>query len=222
MKVAVVGSSAGLGAAVALRHARRDDDVVAVARRGDRLKQLAESTPPRAGKWVSVTADVTSPEGLAACLEASAGCDRIYLTAAVNAGIRHTIALNFEAHCRIAEALDRRGLQVVAISSLAAVVAFPDLEVYGASKAALEQWFASHSRTAESDLLIVRPGRFASEFHTGPLPFDPGSLPHGRAAEVVAAADSSRSGTVTLGGVRDRIAVAVSRIFGPVHALGVL
>ena len=222
MRAAVIGASSGLGAALALSHHSRGDDVIATARRRERLSHLRTYSTSEGAPWQSVGADISTDVGFATTVDAVRAADRIYLCAATNSTPTATVAVNLVAPIRIAEAVDRRGLQVVVLSSLTAVVAFPTLGTYGATKAGLEHWVASHRQRCLADVLLVRPGQFQSEFHTGPAPFDHASLPHQRAAQVIAACDHRRSGTVTMGGYRDKVAATASRVLGPVRSLRLL
>ena len=236
MKVGVVGASSGLGAAIAAYHSRRGDNVVAVARRMTRLEKIADalrnpvaldaittgaSDAPTNGHWVSVQADITANVLQKEFLDALTDAQRIYLVAGVNADPRTTFETNVLAPIRIAQAVDNVGLQLVAISSLAAVVAFPGLAVYCASKAALEHWMACWRSIAHADVLVVRPGQFASEFHSGQQAFDFERLPHRRAFEVAKLADNHRQGVHTIGW-RDRLAAFGARLVGPEQALRLL
>ncbi len=236
MKVGVVGASSGLGAAIAACHSRRGDHVVAVARRMARLEEIADalrhsvdldaiitgvSEAPQNGHWVSIQADVTATVFQQEFLDALTGAQRIYLVAGVNADPRSTFETNVLAPIRIAQAVDSVGLQLVVISSLAAVVAFPGLADYCASKAALEQWMACWRSIAHADVLVIRPGQFDSEFHSGPQTFDFEGLPHQRALEVAQLADHYREGLHTIGW-RDRAAAFGARLVGPKQALRLL
>ena len=70
-RVLVVGASAGIGRAVVLRAAALGAEVVAVARRGNRLTDLAGEVAAAgsAGSVIAVTADVTRPGDGAALAE---------------------------------------------------------------------------------------------------------------------------------------------------------
>lgn len=222
MRVCVVGASSGLGAALGLKHRERGDGVVALGRRGMRLAQLGDISNAYPGTWESVAADLTDPQGFTSCVERASTCDRVYLCAASNGDVEETMNLNFIVQARLAVALDRPGLRLVVISSLAAKVAFKEMPHYCASKAALEHWIAGHRQGASASIIVVRPGQFDSEFHTGPRDLRIERLPHERASEVARVADGRSEGTVTLGGLRDRVAAAVAGAIGPVHARRVL
>ena len=60
----VTGASSGLGAEMALALARAGSDVVAVARREDRLLELAESATDLAGSITHCVADLSSSDGV--------------------------------------------------------------------------------------------------------------------------------------------------------------
>jgi len=62
--VVITGASAGIGRATALALARRGDRVVGCARRGDRLKALADEAAGAGGEFVPVVADVTSEDAV--------------------------------------------------------------------------------------------------------------------------------------------------------------
>lgn len=235
MRVAIVGASSGLGAAIAIHHYRHGHYVTAVARRVERLDQLAgvvggighptradDATVPTASRWTSIKADVTSDSDQDRLSTQLCDAERIYLVAGINADPRATFETNVLSLAWLAHAIDRDGLQVVVISSLAAVVAFPDLAAYSASKAALEHWMACHRATARAAVLVIRPGQFESDFHSGPRPLDIEQLPLSRATEVAKLADRHRDGLRTIGGWRDRLAAACARVVGPDRARRVL
>ena len=60
--VVVTGASAGMGAAIAQRFVEEGANVVAVARRLERLEELAESVKDAPGKLVPCQGDISNPE----------------------------------------------------------------------------------------------------------------------------------------------------------------
>jgi NAD(P)-dependent dehydrogenase (short-subunit alcohol dehydrogenase family) len=232
--VAVVGASSGLGAALALVHAARGDLVVALARREDRLERLRThvlATSPTA-KWVSLRADLCDPddlEAIASQLE-DVALDRVYLNAAATppdlcggpperlATIEAFHRLLFAGHVVLTETLVERGTlsptsRVVAISSLAATIPFPELELYSAGKAALEAWCRTARHRGGPRFTIVRPGVFTSEFF-GPAELEVSSLPTAKAVQIAQLVDAGRD-FVDIGGWRDVLASRLSSLIGP-------
>ena len=62
----ITGASSGIGAVYADRLARSGYDLILVARRADKLRQLAEDLTTRTGRSVeTLAADLTSPSDLA-------------------------------------------------------------------------------------------------------------------------------------------------------------
>jgi uncharacterized protein len=235
-KVAVLGASSGLGAALALIHHHRGDELIVVARRSDRLVTMCEAAKRRSqhsGGWSSVKADLTSVEDLkkvAAVLVANAPLGRIYLNAAQaqpksTGSLEERLALTerfigllFKGYVALVETLiDCRALlpgsTVVAISSLAAALPFEGMELYCAGKAALEAWCKTIRLRGGPRVAIVRPGRFESEFfETRPLDLD--RLPYAKARRIIRAVDR-RKDWIEVGGLRDMMANRLSSLLGP-------
>lgn len=69
----VTGASSGIGEATARTLAARGASVVVVARRADRLEQLADEITAKGGTVLAVTADVTDVERLREAIETAAG-----------------------------------------------------------------------------------------------------------------------------------------------------
>lgn len=234
-QVAVVGASSGLGAALATVHARRGDTVIAVARREERLRQLHSELLPRAaaGSWVPMRADLRDTGDVAALADrlSASQLDRLYLSAGANqpdvtgglAERLHVIEpyfrLIFCAYIGLTEELiERKALsqasRVVAISSLAAAVPFPQLELYSAGKAALEAWCRGARGPGRPGFTIVRPGLFKSEFFRPSETLRHGDIPLQKAARIVQLADQGRD-FVDVGGWRDVAVSRLSSLIGP-------
>jgi|SRR5712691_6568179 len=151
----VTGASSGIGKQLARQLAGDGCDLVIVARRSGLLEQLAADL--RAAHHVSVeilTADLTSPAGLAAVRERlsqqTSPIELLVNNAGVGAegsfadlpadSIEGQVSLNVAAlvaltHAALPSMLRRRHGGVLNVSSVAGFVALPGSAVYGATKA---------------------------------------------------------------------------------------
>jgi short-subunit dehydrogenase len=177
--VVVTGASSGIGEAAARWLAReRDAQLVLVARREDRLRELAESIG-RDASYLAV--DVTedgSPDSVRSFVEERFGRLDVLVN---NAGarftggtvedLRKTMEVNFFAPVRLTEALlpllrSGDGGAVVNVASVAARVARPATGAYSASKSALISWTdALRAEEAENGVHVgtVLPGFIKTE-----------------------------------------------------------
>jgi uncharacterized protein len=185
VRVAVVtGASAGIGEATAIRLAREPGtELVLVARRGERLRELADSLPCRATQLAVDLTDEEAPGRLRAHLEAEHG-GRLHLLVN-NAGaawrggfaetgaenVRRHMELNFDAVVRLTEELlpllraSAPGA-IVNVASTAGRVARARTGAYSASKFALIGWTdALHAEEKPHGVHVglVLPGFIATE-----------------------------------------------------------
>ena len=195
----VTGASSGIGAVYADRLAARGYDLVLVARRIERLKQLADTLTVAHGVEVhAIEADLTQETGLApvedvlrsearvSLLVNNAGNGKLSSTADMaDADAASTIALNVVAPTRLARAvlpafLKRNSGAIINISSVMALQALPITTLYSATKSYLLMFSQGlQSELADTGVRVqaVLPAGTATEFydHAGvPLSaFDP-------------------------------------------------
>jgi short-subunit dehydrogenase len=188
----VTGASSGIGEATARRLAREPrTQLILVARRADRLQQLAEEIGSNARV---IAADLTDPEAarhIADTVQSEFGALHLLVN---NAGaawrgsfadtgwsnLERHMTLNFEAPARLIEALlallratarqqpppDGRQVAIVNVASTAGRVARPKSGAYSASKYALAGWTdALHNEEAPHGVHVglVLPGFVKTE-----------------------------------------------------------
>lgn len=181
----VTGASSGIGKVYAERLAARGHDVVLVARREERLREIASDLRQRFSINAEVlAADLSNPSGV------SAVTDRISTDASVsllvnNAGfstlkpltqtadevVRGMIALNVTALTLLSRAAllafkGRGGGTLVNVGSGAGFSPYPDIPVYGATKAYVFLFTQSLQNEVEGTAVrvqLVLPGAVVSE-----------------------------------------------------------
>ena len=195
----VTGASAGLGAEYCRQLAERCEVIIGVARRGDRLQNLAAELAGSV-KFHALEADLTSIEGVARTMEALRQKGPVdYLVN--NAGFstfgafekvpvdeqRNMVSLHIDATitlCRAAVPFMRgRGAgHIINVSSMGAFVPGKGLAVYGATKAFLNYFSqALQVELAGSGIEVqaLCPGYIHTEFHAQMKSqgFDKGRIP---------------------------------------------
>ena len=153
MHVAITGASSGIGEALARRYIARGTDVTLVARRGDRLREIATGAPARVH---TVTADLSDVAHVTDWIESAvarlgpidvlvnnAGASMIHPTPdtdwnAAEELFRLNVLAPLKLTCTLLPGMIARGSGcIVDIASVAALGAQPGFFVYGASKSAL-------------------------------------------------------------------------------------
>jgi len=157
-KVALItGASSGIGRAAAIKFATESAQVVAVARRADRLAEVAEEIQSNGGVCKTIAADVTQESSIdrvvRETVEQFGGIDVLVNAAGIiaNGTIENTKLPDwdymFNVNVRAPFYLTQRALphlierkgNVVNVSSVTGIRAFPNVLAYCASKAALDQ-----------------------------------------------------------------------------------
>lgn len=185
-RVAVVtGASSGIGAATAIGLARQGADVVAVARRADRLEAVVQECRRHRPGSFAVPTDVADPAACTALIrrveDETPGLDILVN----NAGIpmrRHANELTMADIRRVTEVnyfgavqltldalpgmLERQRGAIINVTSVSAYIPVPRAAAYGGSKAALSRF--THGLTidlAGSGIRagVVSPGPIATE-----------------------------------------------------------
>lgn len=214
----VTGASSGIGVAYAERLAREGYDLVLVARRRERLDELAGRLRKHNGIQADViSADLTDPQGLAK-VETSVGSDEALTLLINNAGfagyqpfvsidpkvIDDLISIHIRAVARLSRAalpgMIRRGSgAVINVASLLAFSAMlppnplPSRATYAGAKAfilAFTQALAGELNGTRVGVQVCLPGRVSTEFHVM-HGIDTSKLPPAMTAEDVVTASLS-------------------------------
>lgn len=183
----VTGASSGLGMEFAHRLAERGADLVLVARRADRLEQLATELRAKYGTTCTVVPlDLTAPDAVASLVATLAAAGIRLSTLVNNAGfgthgtfatldpdrIADEIQLNVTALVELTrtflpELLASSNGALVNVASTAAFQPMPRMAVYGATKAfvlSFTEAIASENRRSSLKVLALCPGPTTTEF----------------------------------------------------------
>jgi uncharacterized protein len=180
----VTGASSGIGLEFARVLARRGHPVLAVARRRERLEELAREASAQGGRIEPLAADLVTEQGLISVVRRIEDLGEIDLLVN-NAGLANAgdfvgasldrevaaIELNVEAVVRLTHSVLQRMVQRQrgAILNLASVVAFqpfPHFAVYAATKAfvlSFTEALAEETRGTGVRILALCPGSVATE-----------------------------------------------------------
>jgi short-subunit dehydrogenase len=185
-RILITGASQGIGRALAVEAARRGARVLAAARNGDLLHELAEEVRKAGGSLEVVVADVTGPEDRQRMVEAAqvhfGGLDVLINNAGIGATgqfsdagpdrLRKIFEVNFfgltETTRLFIPVLEKGNRPaIVNISSIAGKRGIPSRSEYSASKFAVQGF--SEALRAELvrfgiDVLIVNPGLTQTNF----------------------------------------------------------
>ena len=178
--VVITGASSGIGAALARELGRRGHSVGLLARRAEKLDELAESMRAEGAQVATASADVTDRQalllGIRTLEEALGPCEILVANAGIGGRLdptkwdaqpnRKVFEVNYFGAMNAVEVviggmLERRSGQLVVISSVAATRGLPPAGPYSASKAAIStMWEALRVQLAPHGVscLTVHPG----------------------------------------------------------------
>jgi short-subunit dehydrogenase len=234
----VTGASSGVGLVFARELARRGYNVLAVARRRDRLEALARDESTRGGRILPFAADLGTSEGLGSLAARVRDLGNIELLVN-NAGVATAgnfadsdlgrelaeIGLNVNAvvsltHVVLAQMRPRKRGAIINVASVVAFQPFPHFAVYAASKAfvlSFTEALAEEVRGSGVRIMALCPGAAKTEMkvfsqNEGLL----GKLPSLSADQIVATAlrGIERGSVVKIVGWSNRMLVFMNR-FAP-------
>ena len=186
--VLVTGASAGIGKATAIAFAGKGARVVLVARREERLRQIAQSIQVQGGQALVLPADITDRSHVCALVKTVGETYGQVDILVNNAGIgllssvvdmvpselQRVMDVNFYAVVWLTQAvlpqmIARRNGQIINVSSIVGKRAVPQMSAYCASKFAV-QAFSESLRVEVSphgiDVIVVCPSSTDTEFNT--------------------------------------------------------
>jgi short-subunit dehydrogenase len=187
--VFITGASSGIGRAAALAFARQGDHVAGMARRVDRLQELADEInrlPAPHGDFLPVTGDVTDAAAVQEAVQqtvvrfgridvavANAGLgQRGAVADAEWADLETVLRTNIDGVMHVIRAVvppmrTQGGGQIITISSVVATLVSPYAAIYAASKAFVSSLAASLRIELEADKISITDifvGRTNTEF----------------------------------------------------------
>ncbi|MCA9664785.1 MAG: SDR family NAD(P)-dependent oxidoreductase [Myxococcales bacterium] len=217
--VVITGASSGIGAALACNIARYGANIALVARRRERLEEVAVAVSRAGGKPLVVPCDVTDVASVARAAAAIREEQGAPTVAILNAGVggrgvtledfdgeqaRRTFDINVYGVINWLEhvlppMVERRSGIIVGISSIAGMRGLPRSAVYSASKSAVSKLLEAlrlEGRDHGVQISIVEPGFIKSELTARNEFRMPFILETDDAAERIAAAVADGSGWV--------------------------
>lgn len=181
MKILITGASSGLGAEFARQYATKDNHLILLARRKERLQNLADELASDVGAITLIVSDVRDFETLQEKIKPLEDIDMVILNAGISLGhsgemptigqFTELYDVNVLANHAILEILlpkmkQRQCGKIVFISSLASLFSMPSSKVYSSSKRALNAYaegvrykYAPHG----IEVLTLLPGFIKSE-----------------------------------------------------------
>lgn len=184
MKILITGASSGLGAELARQYAKKDNELILLARREEKLYALRKELYEECKSVEVIVADVTEFKSLQAKIKLIDSLDMVILNAGVSLGhggnaedipsideFKNLFDVNLLSNHAILEVLmpkfvAQKSGKVVFISSLASLFSMPSSKVYSSSKRALNAYAEGIRYKYNSDgikVINILPGFIKSE-----------------------------------------------------------
>ena len=181
MKILITGASSGLGAELARQYATKDNSLILLARREDKLRALQEELSSHAKNVKIIVADVTEFETLQKKIEILGFVDMLILNAGISIGhseeltsfmdFKRLYDVNVLASHAILEVLlpkfqEQKSGKIVFISSLASLISMPTSKAYSSTKRAVNAYAEGLRYKYNKDgikVINILPGFIVSE-----------------------------------------------------------
>ncbi|MCL4431653.1 MAG: SDR family NAD(P)-dependent oxidoreductase [Epsilonproteobacteria bacterium] len=183
MRIVITGASSGLGKHLALGYASIGNELILLARRGEKLKEVATQCRVRGAKVETIVSDVNDFETMKTIGSqlAQTPIDRIILNAGISVGhsggvtpfedFHRLFQTNFLSVHALLEAIipkmiEQKSGEIVFISSLASLISMPTSIAYSSSKRALNAYAEGlryQLKPHGIDVMNILPGFIDSE-----------------------------------------------------------
>lgn len=156
MKILITGASSGLGAELARQYATKDNELILLARREDKLFELRKELYEKVKNIDIIVADVTDFTTLQTKIKTINSLDMVILNAGISLGhdgngvppladFKKLYDVNVISNHAILEILlpkfvEQKSGKIVFISSLASLFSMPSSKIYSSSKRALNAY----------------------------------------------------------------------------------
>ena len=181
MKILITGASSGIGEELARQYATKENELILLARREDKLYTIRKELYEQCKSIEVVVADVTDFIPLQEKIKAIGDIDMVILNAGISLGHSDRITpigdfkklydVNVLANHAILEILlpmfeEKRSGKIVFISSLASLISVPSSKIYSSSKRALNAYAEGiryEYKPKGIDVINILPGFIKSE-----------------------------------------------------------
>ena len=155
MRILITGASSGIGAELARQYATKDNELILLARREEKLQELKSELKNLTKSTTIIVADVTKFEELQERVKTVGSVDMVILNAGISIGhslditpfseFKKLYDVNILSNHAILEVLlphflAQKSGKIVFISSLASLISMPSSMVYSSSKRAVNAY----------------------------------------------------------------------------------